>query len=172
MDLGDTATPSADVLQAIATQTNPRVPYPVVFAVAERESTFDPLATGAAGELGLMQILPSTARSVGYIGPVDALLEAPVNVQVGTAYLAKLFDQYHTWPEAIRAYNGSGAAARAYSVGVLQRVPFWSDFVKANAAVFAAVTSKRTVQWGLIVAAALGALFLLAQLRRRRRVEA
>nr|WP_237683986.1 transglycosylase SLT domain-containing protein [Pseudaminobacter soli] len=65
------------------------LPPEVALAVMEIESNFDPGAKGAAGEVGLMQIMPATARMLGFAGD-DALLADPaVNIRLGLQYLAK-----------------------------------------------------------------------------------
>lgn len=166
------AQPSEKVLSAIAEHTHPSVPYPIVLAMAERETRFDPSQVGRDGEFGLLQIMPETAREWGYKGPFDALFDPRINVAVATEGLSRLFGRFHTWPEAIRAYNGSGPEARAYSVGVLKRLPVWSDFVKANRAIFQAVVNRRTLKWGIVLAAVVGAVFLLSRMRQPREVEA
>jgi soluble lytic murein transglycosylase-like protein len=164
-------TPPDPIVRAIAENTHPSVPYPIVMAMAEHETNFTPSETGEAGEIGLLQIMPATAREWGYTGPLEGLYDPRVNVAVATKGLATLFDRLHTWPEAIRAYNGSGPAARAYSVAVIQKLPLWTEFVKANKAIFQAVTSKRALQLGLIVAAVLAAVFLFSA-RQSREAEA
>ncbi len=58
-------------------------------AVMAVESGYNPGAIGGAGEIGLMQILPSTARMLGFAG-TDADLAVPeANIHYGVAYLAQ-----------------------------------------------------------------------------------
>lgn len=57
-------------------------------AVVRIESHFDPRARGKAGEIGLMQIKPSTARLMGYRGSVKGLYEPETNIRLGMKYLA------------------------------------------------------------------------------------
>ncbi|MBA7468050.1 hypothetical protein ES707_03291 [subsurface metagenome] len=52
------------------------------------ESRFDPTAVGADGEIGLMQIMPGTARMLGFSGSLAELADAEINIAYGTAYLA------------------------------------------------------------------------------------
>ena len=55
------------------------------------ESTFDPTAKGPSKEIGLMQFLPSTAKSLGY---EPASLEDPETaIKAGAAYLAQIIDR-------------------------------------------------------------------------------
>ncbi len=74
----------------------------------ERESGFDPKARGAAGELGLSQIMAETARAPGYgVRPIDDRLDPVENLRFGAEYLAALvraFDGDYT--KALQAYNG------------------------------------------------------------------
>ncbi|MGV6847157.1 MAG: transglycosylase SLT domain-containing protein [Marinibacterium sp.] len=62
------------------------VPRSLVQKVIVRESTHRPDARNGP-YYGLMQILPETARSMGYTGPPDGLLDADTNLQFGVKYL-------------------------------------------------------------------------------------
>ena len=61
-------------------------------ALVQIESTYRPTATGANGEIGLMQISPKTARAIGYKGPPKALYDPDTNLTWGMRYLAKAQD--------------------------------------------------------------------------------
>jgi len=58
-------------------------------AVVTVESRYDPEAEGDAGEIGLMQIKPETARLLGFRGPDSALFHPATNVRWGIMYLAQ-----------------------------------------------------------------------------------
>jgi soluble lytic murein transglycosylase-like protein len=58
-------------------------------AVMAVESGFNPGAIGGAGEIGLMQILPSTARMLGFVGSTSDLAVPETNVHFGVTYLAQ-----------------------------------------------------------------------------------
>lgn len=64
------------------------VPVKIAKAVVEVESNFNPKARGAAGEVGLMQIKPATARGMGYRGSTKALYQPETNLEWGMKYLA------------------------------------------------------------------------------------
>ena len=66
-----------------------RIPFAIVDAVMRVESGYDPGARGDVGEVGLMQILPSTADMMGFRGPLSALAEPATNIAYGTQYLAE-----------------------------------------------------------------------------------
>ncbi len=64
------------------------VPVELAHAVVKVESNFNPKARGSAGEVGLMQIKPATARMMGYKGSVKALYNPETNIEFGMKYLA------------------------------------------------------------------------------------
>jgi hypothetical protein len=64
------------------------LPPAVADAVAHVESAYNPGAVGGVGEIGLMQILPTTASMLGYRGPITGLFEPETNVRYSVAYLA------------------------------------------------------------------------------------
>ncbi len=64
------------------------VPTKIAMAVVQVESNFNPRARGSAGEVGLMQIKPATARGMGYRGSTKALYDPKTNLEWGMKYLA------------------------------------------------------------------------------------
>jgi soluble lytic murein transglycosylase-like protein len=58
-------------------------------AVMAVESGYNPAAIGGAGEIGLMQILPSTARMLGFSGTTADLAVPETNIHYGVTYLAQ-----------------------------------------------------------------------------------
>jgi len=67
------------------------VPVRLAMAVVEVESGFRPGARGGAGEIGMMQILPRTARFIGYKGSLKNLYAPNTNLKYGMKYLAKAY---------------------------------------------------------------------------------
>jgi soluble lytic murein transglycosylase-like protein len=65
------------------------VPPALAHAVIRVESNYRPNVTGRAGEIGLMQIKPATARMMGYSGSAKGLYDPETNIRYGMKYLAK-----------------------------------------------------------------------------------
>lgn len=63
------------------------VPVSFALAIANHESSFNCKAHGAAGERGVMQIKPATARGIGYTGSASGLNVCQVGVFWGMKYL-------------------------------------------------------------------------------------
>ena len=58
-------------------------------AVMAVESGYNPGAIGGVGEIGLMQILPSTARMLGFTGTLSDLAVPETNIHYGVTYLSQ-----------------------------------------------------------------------------------
>jgi hypothetical protein len=89
------------------------VPVSLAHAVIQVESNYRPDAKGSAGEIGLMQIKPSTARMMGYEGSTQGLFHPETNIKYGMKYLAeaqKVGDG--TTCGTILKYNAGHAAKR------------------------------------------------------------
>ena len=75
-----------------------------MLGLMRQESSFDPAIISAAGAVGLMQLMPDTARQVG--GQEATLTDPPTNMRLGTVYLQRLLARFdNAVPYAIAAYN-------------------------------------------------------------------
>jgi soluble lytic murein transglycosylase len=85
-------------------QPAPGAEAPLVLGLMRQESSFDPAIVSAAGAVGLMQLMPETARQVG--GQSVALTDPPTNMRLGVVYLQRLLAQFdNAVPYAVAAYN-------------------------------------------------------------------
>jgi soluble lytic murein transglycosylase-like protein len=83
------------------------VPASLVHRVVQRESGYNPRARNGP-YMGLMQIHPSTAKSMGYSGAPAGLLDAETNLKYGVKYLAGAY---------MVANNNADQAVRNYARG-------------------------------------------------------
>lgn len=99
----------ADQLQSAADRNG--VSAKVVEAVAWRESRFNPRAVSPKGAVGIMQLMPSTARAMG-VDPRDA----GANLDGGAAYLAQMLRTFNgDLTLALAAYNAGPDAVRQHA---------------------------------------------------------
>jgi len=80
-------------------------------AVVETESNYDPNAVSKKGAVGLMQLMPETARGMGVIDP----FHPEENLEAGARHLRRLIDKYEgKLALALSAYNAGEEAVERY----------------------------------------------------------
>ena len=111
------------------------------FAVIRQESAFTPDAKSHAGALGLMQLMPRTARqmarrlSVRMRSTRTSLLNASINVQLGVGYLKRVSDRYNGHPVlATAAYNAGTSRVKSWlpEAGTSLPADVWVEMVPFN----------------------------------------
>lgn len=107
----------------------------LAFAVIRQESAFAADARSPAGALGLMQLLPQTARKLaGYLrlpepGRMD-LLNVSTNLRLGIAHLRRLIDRYDNPLVAVAAYNaGAGRVDRWLPQDAIAGSDQWAETI-------------------------------------------
>ncbi|MEM7449094.1 MAG: lytic transglycosylase domain-containing protein [Myxococcota bacterium] len=83
----------------------------LIYAIMRKESLYRATIVSSVGAIGLMQIMPRTARSVAEELDIDFdvtdLLDPATNIDIGTWYLKSLLHRFdNSMPLAIAAYNG------------------------------------------------------------------
>ena len=87
-----------------------RVDPLLVDSVIQVESGYNPYAVSSKGAEGLMQLMPSTARSLGVSNPFDPRQ----NIEAGVKYLKQLQELYKDDRLALAAYNAGPGAVDKY----------------------------------------------------------
>ena len=82
------------------------IPAALVKAVIHAESAFNESAISKKGAIGLMQLMPGTARELGVVQP----FRPEENVRGGSRYLRRLHDRYGSWTYTLAAYNAGPTA--------------------------------------------------------------
>ena len=89
-----------------------RVDERLVHAVIQTESAYNPSAVSRAGAVGLMQLMPETARRYGVVNRNDPVQ----NINGGTRYLKDLLDMFnYNLGLAVAAYNAGEGAVMKYN---------------------------------------------------------
>jgi soluble lytic murein transglycosylase len=120
----------------------PAVERAVVLGLSRQESTFDPVIRSSAGAVGLMQLLPTTARETARRYNVTwtpgRITDPSYNTQLGSAYLGEAIERYDgSYILAFAAYNaGRGRVSewlqrfgdprdpRVDPIDWIERIPF------------------------------------------------
>jgi soluble lytic murein transglycosylase-like protein len=132
--------PAGGVSQAPAfSQTVERIaaqhelPVALIHSVIKVESNYNPWAVSPKGALGLMQLIPSTARRFG----VSDAFDPEENIRGGAKYLRYLLDLYGgDYALTLAAYNAGEAAVARY--GDVPPFPETRNYVKLVGARLAA----------------------------------
>jgi soluble lytic murein transglycosylase-like protein len=77
-------------------------------AVVQIESRFNPNAVSPRGAIGLMQVMPATAASLGLASPKETLLDPRANLRTGARYLQRLSLQFAGAIELVLAAYNAG----------------------------------------------------------------
>jgi soluble lytic murein transglycosylase len=120
----DCAFPSPYAADVRAAEAEEVLPNGLLWAVMRQESGFDPDAVSQARAVGLMQLLPETARPIAEELSIDRddarLTSPPFAVRVGAHFLRKLLERFRgDIPLALAAYNGGADSVERW----LSRAP-------------------------------------------------
>ena len=112
-----------DALRSAA--NSQQLPLELLLAVSKQESRFASGVTSPAGAIGLMQLMPATARDVAK-APLkeDEIREPKQNAALGAAYLRQLLSHWRGDPfRSIASYNAGPGAVGSWSTQDLNDAP-------------------------------------------------
>jgi soluble lytic murein transglycosylase-like protein/TolA-binding protein len=112
----------------------------LIFAIVRQESAFDHLAYSRAGAIGLMQLMPATARDMHHRyrdedWDISNLENAEYNLDLGTRYLKKMQKRYDGFlPFMLIAYNAGPHRADKWKkeFGKIADVDIFIESVRFN----------------------------------------
>ncbi len=101
------------------------LPVDLLDAVIAQESGYAAQATSHAGAMGMMQIMPGTARELGLHNPFDPA----ANMRAGARYLRRQIDRFGRVDLALAAYN-AGPERRSLKLGLIPGIPETVAYVR------------------------------------------
>ena len=101
------------------------LPTRLLDAVISQESGYNARAISPAGAMGMMQIMPGTARSLGLARPFDPI----ANMRAGARYLRQQLHRFGRVDLALAAYN-AGPERRSLRRGAIPRIPETINYVR------------------------------------------
>jgi soluble lytic murein transglycosylase len=105
----------------------------LIAGLSRQESAFDPNARSVANALGVMQLLPKTARLMAKQEHVrysaSELFDADYNIRLGTAYFAGLRKQFGSVEAALAAYNAGEDHVSTWTATPYRDIPEFVDSI-------------------------------------------
>lgn len=132
-----------ELIEAFSNQYN--VDSDFIKAIIKQESGFNTNATSKKGAMGLMQLMPSTAESMGVTDAYDP----SQNIEGGVKYLRGLLDKFDNNKElALAAYNAGPTAVKKY--GGIPPYKETQNYVDAIMSAYAQMKSIENPQGGIL----------------------
>lgn len=109
-----------------------------LFGIARQESAFNPSARSHAGALGLMQVMPQTGKLIAKLinrplKKTSELLNPSRNVELGSAYLKRMYDQNQRNPVlATASYNAGPHRVSRWLPNTTLPADIWIENIPFN----------------------------------------
>ena len=89
------------------------IPEGIFLGLIRAESSWNPNAVSRVGALGLTQVMPNTARGMGY-DPAQLARNPQMQLEAGAKYLSQMYKRFGTWDIALAAYNAGPGNVQKY----------------------------------------------------------
>lgn len=99
------------------------VPVALLLAMGQVESGFNPNVVSSAGAIGIMQLMPGTAASLGVDDPYDPRQ----NIMGGAKYVSQLIEQFQDFPNALELVIAGYNAGPQAVVNAGYQVPAYKE---------------------------------------------
>ncbi|AGZ17817.1 transglycosylase [Enterobacteria phage IME_EC2] len=99
---GSTGGGYADLVESAGAKWG--IPAGLMTQLMGKESSGDPTATSSKGAMGLTQVMPGTARDMGY-DPAQLAQDPAMQADAGAQYLSRMYQRYGDWGTALQAYH-------------------------------------------------------------------
>lgn len=98
------------------------IPAGLLSAVISKESSGNADAVSGKGAIGLAQVMPNTARGMGY-DPEELKRNPELQVEAGARYLKQMLDAHGNVPDALAAYNWGPGNVQKFMRGEKTQIP-------------------------------------------------
>jgi soluble lytic murein transglycosylase-like protein len=101
------------VEQASATAREYGIPENIFLGLIKAESSWRPHVINPIGAIGLTQVMPATARGLGY-DPAALRADPYLQIEAGAKYFMSMYEQFGDWEHALAAYNAGPHNVKKY----------------------------------------------------------
>lgn len=103
------------------------IPEGIFFGLIEAESNWNPGARSSSGAIGLTQVMPPTARAMGF-DPASLAADPLLQLEAGARYLREMYELFMDWEKALAAYNAGPHNVKKY--GGVPPFPVTKKYIK------------------------------------------
>ncbi len=121
------------------------LPSALLDAVIAQESGYSSTAISGSGAMGIMQIMPGTARQLGLSSPLNPI----ANMHAGARYLRQQIDRFGRIDLALAAYN-SGPERKSLNAGQIPAIPETMAYVRVITTNWARLAAETPVNTGVM----------------------
>ncbi|HMT20363.1 MAG TPA: lytic transglycosylase domain-containing protein [Promineifilum sp.] len=119
------------------------LPTRLLDAVIAQESGYNPRAISPVGAMGMMQVMPGTARSLGLAFPWDPI----ANMRAGARYLRDQANRFGRIDLALAAYN-AGPERKSLKAGYIPAIPETMTYVRTITTNWARLAAEAPIDSG------------------------